>query len=196
MSSTVETSLSLLERVRRGDEAAWTEFSVQCVSLLRHWCTRWGMQHADVDDLIQDTLLIVLGRVGEFRRRGTGSFRSWIRTIAWRCWCDAVHRAERSMRPEVLARLKESLLARQALEQEFDLLLEAQMLEHAMTVVRQRVHGSTWDAFRLMALDNLTGEVAAERTGLKLNAVHAARYRVQRLISKEIRRQRDREKDS
>lgn len=196
MNSTVETSLSLLERVRRGDEAAWTEFSVQCGSMLRHWCRRWGMQDADVDDLIQETLLIVLGRVGEFRRRGTGSFRSWIRTIAWRCWCDAVQRAERSMRPEVLVRLRESLLARQALEQEFDSLLETQMLEHALTVVRQRVKGSTWDAFRLMALDNLTGEATAELTGLKLNAVHAARYRVQRLISKELRRQQDREKFS
>lgn len=193
MNSTVETSISLLARVRRGDEDAWAEFSVQCVSMLRHWCRKWGMQDADVDDLIQDTLLIVLGRIGDFRRRGTGSFRSWIRTIAWRCWCDAVSRAERSMRPEVLARLKESLLARQDLEEEFDMLLETQMMEHAMTVVRQHVHASSWRAFHLMALENLTGVAAAELTGLSLNAVHAARYRVQRLISVEIRRQRNRE---
>jgi RNA polymerase sigma-70 factor (ECF subfamily) len=191
MRSTFETSLSLLERVRRGDEDAWAEFSVQCVSMLRHWCGKWGMQDADMDDLIQDTLLIVLGCVGEFRRRGTGSFRSWIRTIAWRCWCDAVSRAERSARPEVLAGLKESLLARQALEDEFDMLLETQMLEHAMTVVRERVHSSSWDAFRLMALEGLTGNAAAELAGLSLSAVHAARYRVQRLISAEIRRQKN-----
>jgi len=193
MQSRVDTSLSLLERVRRGDEAAWAEFSVQRISMLRHWCQKWGMQDADVDDLIQDTLLIVIGRIREFRRRGTGSFRAWIRTIAWRCWCDAVSRAERSVRPEVLARLKESLLARQTLEQEFDTLLEAQMLEHAMAVVRQRIQDSTWNAFRLMALENLGGDVVAELTGMRLNAVHAARYRVQRPISAEIRRQQQRE---
>lgn len=191
MKSTVETSLSLLERVRRGDEDAWAEFSVQCVSMLRHWCGKWGMQDADLDDLIQDTLLIVLGRIGEFRRRGTGSFRSWMRTIAWHCWCDVVSRAERSARPEVVERLKESLLARQALEEEFDMLLETQMLEHAMTVVRQRVQASSWDAFRLMALEGLTGDAVAELTGLSLNAVHSARYRVQRQISAEIKRQKN-----
>jgi RNA polymerase sigma-70 factor (ECF subfamily) len=115
----VETPVSLLDRVRRGDTIAWAEFSAQYSVMLRSWCLNWGLQSADADDLIQDTLLIVFRRIAEFRRRGAGSFRSWIRTIAWRCWCDAVARVERSMRAEVALRFRESLEARTSLEEEF-----------------------------------------------------------------------------
>lgn len=187
MSFQLNTPVSLLDRVRRGDQVAWNEFSAQCSSMLRQWCLKWGLQTADADDLIQDTLLIVFSRVAEFRRRGAGSFRSWIRTIAWRCWCDAVARVERSMRSEIAVRFCESLEARTSLEEEFRKLFENQILEQAMEIVKRRVQASTWDAFRLTALENAGGEIAAEISGLQINAVYAARYRVQRLISAEMR---------
>jgi RNA polymerase sigma-70 factor (ECF subfamily) len=187
MSLRLETPVSLLDRVRRGDQIAWNEFSAQCSSMLRQWCLRWGLQTADADDLIQDTLLIVFSRIAEFRRRGAGSFRSWIRTIAWRCWCDAVARVERSMRMEVAVRFRDSLEARTSLEQEFQKLFENQILQQAMEIVKHRVQSSTWDAFRLTALENVGGEMAAEISGLQVNAVYAARYRVQRLITAEMR---------
>jgi RNA polymerase sigma-70 factor (ECF subfamily) len=189
MSLRLETPVSLLDRVRRGDQIAWNEFSAQCSSMLRQWCLRWGLQTADADDLIQDTLLIVFSRIAEFRRRGAGSFRSWIRTIAWRCWCDAVARVERSMRMEVAVRFRDSLEARTSLEQEFQKLFENQILQQAMEIVKHRVQSSTWDAFRLTALENVGGEMAAEISGLQVNAVYAARYRVQRLITAEMRQQ-------
>jgi RNA polymerase sigma-70 factor (ECF subfamily) len=183
----VETPVSLLDRVRRGDTIAWAEFSAQYSVMLRSWCLNWGLQSADADDLIQDTLLIVFRRIAEFRRRGAGSFRSWIRTIAWRCWCDAVARVERSMRAEVALRFRESLEARTSLEEEFQKLFENQILEQAMAMVKQRVQPSSWDAFRLTALENLGGEMAAEISGMQINAVYAARYRVQRLITVQMR---------
>lgn len=187
MSFQLNTPVSLLDRVRRGDQIAWNEFSTKCSAMLRQWCLKWGLQTADADDLIQDTLLIVFSRIAEFRRRGAGSFRSWIRTIAWRCWCDAVARVERSTRAEVAIRFHESLEARTSLEEEFRKLFENQILEQAMEIVKRRVQASTWDAFRLTALENVGGEIAAEISGLQINAVYAARYRVQRLISAEMR---------
>jgi hypothetical protein len=56
-----------------------------------------------------------------------------------------------------------------------------------MAMVKQRVQSSTWDAFRLTALENLGGEMAAEISGMQINAVYAARYRVQRLITAQMR---------
>jgi len=186
MSFQQDTPVSLLDRVRRGDQVAWNEFSVQCSTMLRQWCLKWGLQTADADDLIQDTLLIVYVRIAEFRRRGAGSFRSWIRTIAWRCWCDVVARVERSMRAEVAVRFRESMEARCSLEEEFQKLFENQILQQAMQIVKRRVNASTWEAFRLTALENVGGEMAAEISGLQINAVYAARYRVQRLITAEM----------
>lgn len=192
MHSWQKTPLSLLDRVQRGDRQAWSDFSDRCLHILTGWCQRWGLQRADADDLIQDTLLIVLARIRDFQHRGTGSFRSWIRTIAWRCWCDAVEKAARSNRPDVLERISQSPEARQTLEAEFDRLFQLELLEQAMATVKLRVSSSTWEAFRLTALEENSADVASRHTGLNHNAVYAARTRVQRMISEEYRRLSDR----
>ncbi len=188
MTSLSETPLSLLERVRLGDEAAWADFSARCLKMLRMWCSRLGLQPADADDLIQDTLLIVIGRIRTFHRRGSGSFRKWLRVIAQRCWCDAMARLERSNRPALVEHLRNSARAQVSLEEEFERLFEQQLLEQAMAKVQMRVHPHTWEAFRLMALEGFRGEKAAEQTGMQLNAVYTARSRVQRLVTAELQR--------
>ncbi|MFM7036713.1 MAG: hypothetical protein ACKO2L_03235 [Planctomycetaceae bacterium] len=91
------------------------------------------------------------------------------------------------MRPEIAVRFHESLEARTSLEEEFRKLFEHQILEQAMDIVKSRVQASMWDAFRITALENAGGEIAAEICGLQINAVYAARYRVQRLITAEMR---------
>ena len=188
MHSGQKTPLSLLDRVQRGDSQAWSEFSGRCLEMLGRWCQRWGLQKADADDLVQDTLLIVLARVQDFQHRGVGSFRSWLRTIAWRCWCDAVGKAARSSRPEVLEEISQSMEARQSLEDGFDQLFQLQLLEQAMAAVKQKVRDSTWEAFCRTAFDGQSADEVSLRTGLNHNAVYAARMRVQRLISTEIKR--------
>lgn len=194
MTSLSKTPLSLLDRVRLGDEAAWCEFSELCLRMLRAWSARLGLQPADADDLIQDTLLIVIGRIRVFHRRGAGSFRKWLKVIAWRCWCDAIARAERAKRPQVLEYLKNSALARASLEEEFERLFEQQMLEQAFARVKARVQANTWESFRLLVLEGLRGEQVAELTGMHLNSVYMARCRVQRLVTLELQRLADAER--
>jgi RNA polymerase sigma-70 factor (ECF subfamily) len=97
------------------------------------------------------------------------------------------------MRMEVAVRFRDSLEARTSLEQEFQKLFENQILQQAMEIVKHRVQSSTWDAFRLTALENVGGEMAAEISGLQVNAVYAARYRVQRLITAEMRQLLDKD---
>lgn len=183
-----DTSLSLLERVQRGDSAAWSEFCSRCATMLRRWSGKMGLQAADADDLIQDTLLIVIGRIRLFQRRGSGSFRAWLRVLAWRCWCDALARAERSNRPDVIHHLRNSLQARISLEEELDRLFEQQLLELAIARVRARVQQHTWDAFRLMVLEGQRGEQVAQATGMQLNAVYTARFRIQKMVTEELQR--------
>lgn len=183
-----DTSLTLLERVKRGEVAAWSEFCGHCATVLRRWSGRMGLQAADVDDLIQDTLLIVIGRIRLFQRRGTGSFRAWLRVIAWRCWCDAVARAQRSNRPEVIEHLRNSVEARISLEEELDRLFEQQLLEQALASVRARVQEHTWEAFRLMVLEGRRGEEVVQITGMQLSAVYTARCRIQKMVTDELQR--------
>src|SRR5262249_1489126 len=53
------------------------------------------------------------------------------------------------------------------------------LLEEAMQRVRQRVEPHTWEAFRLTAIEGLSGAEAAQQLQLKVATVYKARSKVQ-----------------
>jgi RNA polymerase sigma-70 factor (ECF subfamily) len=185
---TYDTPVSLLDRLRDNESGAWEEFSVRYVRVLKHWCASWGIQANDVDDIVQETLLVILTQIRGFERRGIGSFRAWMKTISWRCWCDVLARAEQAKNRLVLKSLRESPAAFESLEADFDRLAMQELLQTSMLVVKRRVEPKTWDAFYLTAMELLPAGVVAERLGMQVDAVYAARCRVQRWISKEYKR--------
>jgi len=183
-----DTPLSLLERIQRGDAVAWSAFHARCLQLLKAWGIRWGLQAADADDLIQDTLVVVMSRIRDFRRRGTGSFRLWMRTIAWHCLCDAMSMTRRHQLSTTLDQIRNAPDARQNLEEDLDRLFQMQILEEALQRVRLKVQQSTWVAFQLTAVEGQSVQAVARQLQTSVEAVYASRARVQRFLSIEIRR--------
>ena len=53
---------------------------------------------------------------------------------------------------------------------------------------RLRVEPRTWEAFRLTALEGLSGAEAARRTGLRASHVYVARFRVQEMLREEVQK--------
>ncbi len=77
-----DTSLSLLERLQRNpSESAWRDVVELYSPLLDDWLTRFKLQGADREDLVQESLTTVLQHVGSFRHGGQGSFRAWLRAV-------------------------------------------------------------------------------------------------------------------
>jgi RNA polymerase sigma-70 factor (ECF subfamily) len=65
------TSASLLERVRdRGDAQAWQKLVLLYTPLIRAWLKPAGLQTADVDDLIQRVLEVVVRKLPQFQHGG------------------------------------------------------------------------------------------------------------------------------
>jgi RNA polymerase sigma-70 factor (ECF subfamily) len=54
--------------------------------------------------------------------------------------------------------------------------------------VRLRVAPSTWEAFRLTAVEGLSGQEATRRTGLPVGQVYVARQRVEKLLRQEVQK--------
>ena len=78
----METSLTWLGRLTGSPtEGDWKQLLDVYGGLLRGWLARSGVAAADHDDLIQDVLMVVVRRVGEFDHRGPGAFRAWLRGI-------------------------------------------------------------------------------------------------------------------
>src|SRR3954447_25607655 len=87
--STGATSLSLLARIKDKEGSAWGRLSELYTPLVRRWCVGWGLQEADAADVMQEVLLAVSRNIETFERtRESGSFRSWLRTIAYHKACD------------------------------------------------------------------------------------------------------------
>lgn len=77
-----DTSLSLLERLQHSpSESAWRDVVELYTPLLDDWLTRFKLQSADREDLVQESLTTVLQHVGNFRHHGQGSFRAWLRAV-------------------------------------------------------------------------------------------------------------------
>jgi len=57
----------------------------------------------------------------------------------------------------------------------------------AMRRIKSRVKDSTWDAFRLSALDGLSGVDAAGQLGIPVGNVFVAKHRVHKMLQEEVR---------
>src|SRR5437899_3039863 len=70
------TSLSLLDKVRSNDQAAWERLVSLYTPLVDWWCRRHRLQDADTADVRQKVFMAVARRIDEFRReQASGSFR-------------------------------------------------------------------------------------------------------------------------
>lgn len=183
-----DTSSSLLERIKARDQDAWGDFARKYVGVLEQWCRNWNIPRCDSQDVIQDTLMAVVIGVSNFERRGTGSFRAWMKTIAWRCWCDALAKVERNQDLELLNQLSNTPIAYEELEGAFGKLATQELLETSMSRIRQRVEPKSWEAFRLTALESLPAGEVASLLQMRVDAVYAARCRIQRMITREYKR--------
>jgi RNA polymerase sigma factor (sigma-70 family) len=187
------TRISLLGRLRRdpSDQAAWAELVAHYGGKIHAWCLRWGLQEADSQDVTQDVLLKLAKAMENFSYDPTRSFRAWLKTLTNHALSDFLQGrprlAQGSGDSQVFDTLN-SVEARtdllQRLEEEFD----RELLEVAVTRVRLRVAPQTWEAFRLTALEGLSGAEAAERVPMQVAQVFVARRRVQNMLQEEVKK--------
>jgi RNA polymerase sigma-70 factor (ECF subfamily) len=187
------TRITLLRRLRRnpGDQTAWAEFVEQYGPRIYAWCRRWELQEADAQDVTQNVLLRLAQKLQDFSYDPSRSFRAWLKTLTQHAWSDFVESRKRggmgSGDTQVL-RLLTTVEARQDLMSRLDEEFDREMLEQAITLVRLRVAPQTWEAFRLTAIEGLSGAEAAEQIPMQVAQVFVAKRRVQKMLQAELDR--------
>ncbi len=190
--SGMQTSTTLLRRVQQGpaDQAAWAEFVQRYGPCLDRWCRRWGLQEADARDVTQDVLLRLAQKLRTFVYDPARSFRAWLKTLtrhAWQDFLDARHRPGAGSGDSAVEKLLQALEAREDLARHLEEEYDRELLEEAMRRVRPRVAVNTWEAFRLLAFEGLTGAEVASRLGMQVSMTFVAKSRVQKMIQHELR---------
>ena len=87
-----------------------------------------------------------------------------------------------------MAKFLESLQAGDDLVEQLEDEFRREVMDRAMERVKRRVSARTWDAFRLTALEGLSGAAAAERLEMQIARVYGARSEVKEMIREEVRK--------
>ena len=136
---------------------------------------------------------IVLAKLTEkmrdFQYDPARSFRAWLKTVTQRTLLDFVASRQRGAGRDVRGwEVLNSLEARADLERQLEEMFDRELLDLAMFQVRQRVSPQSWDAFRLTALEGLSGADASRRLGMPVANVFMAKHRVQKTLQEEVRK--------
>lgn len=185
--SSQETSLTLLQRLRGGDQQAWWRLVYLYEPLVEQWSRRWQFQPDDINDVCQEVFLAVALRIEDFQRDRPGdSFRGWLWTIARNKISDHLRRRirERNLQEDSeYARYLQNLPEQIPAE---DNATERGLLERARNLIRSEFEERTWQMFWRAAVEGHPTDVIAADFGITPNGVRLARSRVQRRLQEEL----------
>jgi RNA polymerase sigma-70 factor (ECF subfamily) len=181
------TQSSLLIRAQAGDAGAWEDLCELYRPLIVGWLHRQGVAAGEVDDLVQEIFLAVVGGLPSFCHSGRrGAFRAWLRTIASNYSCDywksTARRAAASGDDAAAAALALLEDPDSPLNRYWDEEHDRHVLRCLLELAELEFEPTTMRAFRRVALEGASGSEVAGELGLSLAAVYAARSRVLRRL--------------
>ena len=187
-----KTSATLLRRIHAvpDDPDTWREFTERYGRQVLAWCRHYNLQEADAEDVTQEVLLQLARSMRKFEYDPSRSFRAWLKTLTHRAWCDFLEKRRRVQQgsgdSKVFARLEETE-ARDDLEKRLAEEYDRELLDTAIFEVRRRVAPNTWEAFRLLAFEGLSGAEVAERLKMNVGNVYVSRSGVQKMLKEQLK---------
>ena len=180
-----ETSPTLLNAIRACDEQErWAELVNLYTPFIRSIVIGCGTKGADVDDVVQNTLSVVVQRLPDFDRRRTGSFRTWLRAITVNSmrkhWRSKPNTAKSGDGSESL--LDELEDPNSELTQYWNQEHNRHVLEYLLDRARVEFRETTWRAFHALAIEHQPVEQVAAQLEITANAAFIARSRVMKRL--------------
>lgn len=182
LSGMFQTPATLLERVRNvQDTESWGEFVALYEPLLLSYVRGRLAPDTDAHDIVQNIFLTLLRVMPTFELdRLRGRFRSWL----WRITLNAIiddarrqrrHKAGRSPWTENVA---DNVPDRDEPDEEWLKAHRRRVLQHVLSLVRERTQAKTWLCFEQHVLQGRGCADVALQTGITPNAVCANSSRV------------------
>ena len=201
------TRASLLNRLRdAGDDASWRTFFDTYWRLIYAVACKAGLSDAEAQDVVQETVLSVAKRVGDFKAQPDGSFKGWLLQITRRRIADQFEKrgkvgqasrlsgagetpalpCEDSTRTATIERIPDP--ASFDLDACWDEQWRKGLLEAATERVKNLVTPKQYQMFELYTLREWPVRKVAQTLGVSAAQVYLAKHRVGRLLKKEARR--------
>jgi len=193
------TRHSLLRRIKDwGDKESWEDFSKTYSKLIHDTALRAGLNDAEAEDVVQETLVTVAKKIEKFQAdRSKGSFRSWLlQTTRWRI-ADQLRKrpgnmvssgvtGEEGSETSVMQRVPDPTTLN--LESDWDEGWRRRLAEVALEKIKNEVDPAQYQMFDLHVIKEWRARPVADKLGVKLRQVYFASYKISRLLRKEIKR--------
>jgi RNA polymerase sigma-70 factor (ECF subfamily) len=187
-----ETSLSLLDRLRlQPDDESWRRLVDLYTPLIRGWLHRLSVPPADVDDLTQEVMTVLVRELPQFKHsQQRGAFRHWLRTVAVNR-LRALWRA-RQTRPlgtgdrDLLKGLDDWEDPNGGMSRLWDQQHDQYVARRLMELVEPQFEPATWQAFRRVVLDGCKAAQVAAELDMSVNAVLLSKSRVLSRLRQEL----------
>lgn len=194
----IPTRASLLSRLRNwDDEQSWQRFFDLYWKLIYSVARKAGLSDPEAQDVVQETIISVARHMPSFKYDPSlGSFKAWLMQLTrWRIMDELRKKQYESggkKRPREQA-LGSAVIEMHAGTSDFQ--LEAlwneewnqHMLETAISKVKRQVSAAQFQMFHLHVVKQVPAKDVAKRLKAKLAEVYFAKYKVGRLVQKQIR---------
>jgi RNA polymerase sigma-70 factor (ECF subfamily) len=169
-------------RVRDGKDAlAWSHFVRIYEPLAFKLCRRYGLQHADASDVVQEVFAAIAAAMPRFcYDAARGSFRSWLMKVTRSKLANYFSERGRRETPIDSKSLVEpaDFDERPDIERDESLNLKWNLFDRVVAQIRPEFRPATWSAFWLTAMQGFTAEDVAKHLGISVEAVYIAKSRV------------------
>lgn len=167
---------SLLSAVRRGDEIGWNEFyqMYKPLILLRGGDLR--LNQTEREELVQLVMLSFFNTSKTFcYDKSKGRFRDYLKRIITNKACDLMRkRQDNTMSADLLTDVLSNIPAEA--EDRWECEWEKHILQQALEELRYAVSPLVYQAFSMLALENMSGKNVAETLGISTNAVYVYKH--------------------
>ena len=185
-----ETQTSLLANIKSlDDRQAWERFVTLYRPAIYRIARKRGFQPADAEDLTQRVLTSIAGSIHSWKKMDSSiRFRHWLRRVVKNAIINIATRRQ----PEVaISGLSDQeLLLEPVADDETERQIEAeyrrQLFQRAAAVVKSDIEPSTWRAFELTVMDEVSVETAASTLNKSIGSVYAARSRVMKRLKSTV----------
>jgi RNA polymerase sigma-70 factor (ECF subfamily) len=183
------TPLSLLERVRGHDPAAWHRLVRLYRPLVLAWCARSGVSASDAEDVAQEVFTAAAAALERFRHDRPGdTFRGWLRAITRNQILVLFRRGRGHAQAEGGSEAWQNLqavvdpLPGPGEDEGAEL---GRLYQQAAELVRGEFEERTWKAFELTVIEDRDTADVARELNMTANNVRQAKSRVLRRLREE-----------
>ena len=167
---------SLLSAVRRGDEIGWQAFYDMYKPLILLVGGDLRLSPSEKEELVQLVMLSFFNSSRTFRYdRSKGRFRDYLRQVIRNRACDLMRkRHDGEISVEEIPLTVEKIMTEG--EDRWEAEWRNHILKQALEDLRRAVSPLVYQAFSMLALEDLSGKEAAEALGLTSNAVYVYKH--------------------